>query len=356
MYNIVFNKGIWRNQDYHFHFDIDSEGEHTPIVKGWFVNRSVDEYTVRIIDKSGIVTDVIEYSKFRPKLAELYPNIKNVTSSGFEINTELFLPNNEYSIAIFKGEEELVKVISFVNIVPLLYVHIAKTAGSTVNKVLTEWFGQDSSLVHAESKIHWKDRVKNKNVKFLSGHIPYQVFNKASELNSYKKAITFREPYSHVVSHLSWIRALSLQENKARYKAHPKYIQILSDKLASYDLSCPMRLTEVINSFIPIEYRLLDNTQTRYIRCDIDKVSVDDIDFISAVDSLKCFDFVGLDNDISGFLAQIADEYAFENIEEERRENVLNDKFGMDINRPEIKEALFPLVQYDLKLYDVVTG
>jgi hypothetical protein len=351
---MVLNKGDWRNQDYHFHFDTATEGEQASLVKGWFVNRSVDDYKVRIIDKLGIITDAIEYSKFRPKLAELYPNIVNVTSSGFEINTAFFLSNNEYFIAIFKGDEELVRVLSFVNIVPLLYVHIAKTAGSTVNKVLSEWFGQGNSLIHAESKINWKDRVKQKNVKFLSGHIPYQEFNKTRELNSYKKAITFREPYSHVVSHLSWIRALSLLENKARYKAHPEYIQILSDKLASYDLSCSMQLTEVINSFTSIEYRLLDNTQTRYIRTDISKASVDEVDFINAVDSLKHFDFVGVDNDISGFLAKVAAEYSFESIEEERRENVLNDKFGLDIDKLEIKEALFPLVQYDLKLYDVV--
>ncbi len=356
MHKVILNKSNWHNQDYRFYVDLDSDYVQASIVKGWFVNLSTDEYSVRIVDKSGELVEAIEYSKYRPKLAELFPNITDVISSGFEVNSEAFSSSNEYFIAIFKGDVELVKVLSFVNHAPLLYVHIAKTAGSTVNKVFNEWFGSDNSLVHAESQNNWKDRVKNKTIQFLSGHLPYQEFIKTEDLNSYKKAITFREPYSHVISHLSWIRALSLSENKVSYDAHPEYIQVLSDKLASYDLSSPEQLTELIKSFNLLEHSLLDNTQTRYIRADITKAAVDEVDFISAKDNLKFFDFIGVDNDISGFLARVATEYEVQYIKDDRRENVLDIKFGLDINNSEITAALLPLVQFDLKLYSAVGG
>jgi len=351
MHNIIHNKSAWHNEYYHLHVDVSSGLEFSSIVKGWFVNKSDDDYAIRIIDQTGDFIDAIEYSKVRPKLAELYPDIENVTRSGFEVDTKAFCPDKEYIITIFKGEEELINVLSFVNKSPLLYVHIAKTAGSTVNKVLNEWFGNDRSLIHAESKNNWKELVKQQKIDFLSGHIPYKAFVKASEFQGYKKAITFREPYSHITSHIAWIRALSLEENRKRYEAHPEYIQRLSDKLARYDLSYPIQISELIESFNSLEHRLLDNTQTRYIRTELAKQVVDASDFISAIENLKEFDFVGTDNNISGFLAEIAVDYGFEYKNEDRRENVLNNKFGLDIDNPDIREALFPLIKFDIELY-----
>ncbi|CED70296.1 putative uncharacterized protein [Aliivibrio wodanis] len=356
MYKLILNENNWKNQHYHLHFDLNQDGNNSSKINGWFVNLSSDIYTLRVVDKSGSLVEVIECSKPRPRLADIYPNIKDVVNSGFVVNTDILSLGDEYTIAIFKGNTALFEVLSFVGKTPLLYVHIAKTAGSTVNKVLNEWFGSNNSLIHAESKTNWKDRVRNREIQFLSGHIPYQEFVKTKELNSYKKAITFREPYSHIVSHLSWIRALSLHENKTRYEAHPEYIQVLSDKLANYDLSNPEQLTEVINSFNSLEHRLLDNTQTRYIRSETAKSTVDEADFMSAVNNLNSFDFVGVDNDISGFLAKIATEYDFEYVKEDRRENVLNNKFGIDVNNEEIRESLLSLIKYDIKLYSILIG
>jgi hypothetical protein len=354
MYKFIYNKSTWRNKCYQFHFDVNSEAESTLIVKGWFVNKSTDNYHIRVVDQNGNIIDAIEHSKKRPKLTQLFPDIENVIRSGFEVDTKTFFPNQSYFIAIFKDEDELLKVVTFVNKEPLLYVHIAKTAGSTVNKVLTEYFGKQKSLLHAESIKNWTELVKQQKVNFLSGHIPYKLFIKVSELQCYKKAITFREPFSHVVSHLSWIRALALTENINRYNEHPEYIQKLCDKLESYDLACPEEITDVINSFDHLEHRLLDNTQTRYIRTELAKEAVDAADLADAIENLRHFDFVGTDNDISGFLSDIAIDYGFVYKVEDHRENVLNNKFGLDINNPAIKAALFPLVKYDLELYNTV--
>ena len=57
----------------------------------------------------------------------------------------------------------------------------------------------------------------------------------------------------------------------------------------------------------------------------------------------------------SSALDYIAD-YEVDYEVEDRRENVLNIKFGLDINNHEIKEALLPLVKFDLQLYAKVQG
>jgi hypothetical protein len=356
MHKIIYNKTNWRSEHYHFHLDLGSEITTPLIVKGWFVNKSAINLTIRVVDENHNFLKVVDTLKIRPRLTDMYPEIEGVNKSGFQLNTIDFKTDKDYSIGIYDGEKQVINLASFVNNLPLLYVHIPKTAGSTVNKVLSEWFGDEYSLIHAESKVYWKESVKQNKLGYLSGHIPYIVFSKMKLLSGFKKAITFREPYPHVISHLSWIRALALTENRQRYEAHPEYIQILSDKLASYDLSCPEHLANAINSFNRLEHRLLDNTQTRYIRSELAKVVVDEADLVDAVENLKHFDFVGTDNDISGFLAEISAGYGIEYKIEDRRENVLNNKFGLDINNPDIKEALLPLVKYDLKLYDAVQG
>ena len=351
MHKLIYSKSEWRNKNYRFHLDPVSN---TSIARGWFVDINDSDCIVRVIDQAGNIVEAIEYLKTRPKLVEIYPEINDVSRAGFEIDLKKLAKENDYSIAIFSGNEFIATMLFFVTNPPLLYVHIAKTAGSTVNKVLLEWFGESKSLVHVESQNTRRELVKQKKVDFLSGHIPYKAFMKVSEVQYYTKAITFREPYSHVISHISWIRALSLEENKARYEAHPEYIQRLSDKLASYDLSCPMQISEVIKSFNSLEHRLLDNTQTRYIRTNLAKESVTEVDFLNSIENLKDFDFVGTDNNISGFLEQIANDYGFDYKVEDRRENVLNNKFGLDINNRGIKEALLPLVKFDLNLYSTV--
>jgi hypothetical protein len=354
MYKFIYNKTVWANDCFRFHFDENTGGVSSPIVKGWFFSFSKDVYSIRILDQAGNVFEPIVCSKIRPKLSEIYPSIENVEYSGFEIDTEKFHPDELYTIVIFKGKEQVCRVLSFVKILPLLYVHIAKTAGSTVNKVVSSWFGGDKSIVHAESKDGWEELVEQEEVNYLSGHIPFKAFLRLPQIRCYKKAITFREPYAHVVSHLSWIRALSLVENRARYDQHPEYIQGLSDKLSNCDLSVPSQLTELIKSFNSLEYRLLDNTQTRYIRTDLTKNVVDGIDFSDALENLKDFDFVGFDNNIGGFLGRIASEYGVDYKIDGRRENVLSNKFGLDLNNQAIKEALMPLVKFDLELYEKV--
>ncbi len=351
MFKAVFDKEGWNKKDYHFHLDVNAS---IPNIRGWFVNKSNENYALKLVDQSGNVLDAIEFFKYRPKLVEIYPDIEGIELAGFELNTSKVDPTTAYAISIFKDSSEITQLCFLVKNAPLLYVHIAKTAGSTVNKVLTDLFMDERSVIHAESRNDWEELVANGQVDFLSGHIEYENFNQVPSLQCFKKAITFREPYAHVVSHLCWIRALSLAEKKRSYDAHPEYIQRLSDTLATCDFTCPDQLSEVIANFNDIESRLLDNTQTRYIRKKIGKKGVDYEDVINSIENLKSFEYIGTDNGIRHFLSEILRDYGAESELEDRRENVLSCKFGFDLTDSKIKKALYPLVKYDLELYRIV--
>jgi hypothetical protein len=352
MYKATYNINKWRTSGYHLHLDDVIEGDN---VFGWLVNLTSEKYSLDLINTQGVILDTITFEKSRPRLAEMYPNIENAERCGFEVHTGNLSDDENYYLIISDETGQQTKIATIALNAPLLYVHIAKTAGSTVNKVISKWFDEGSSLIHAESKENWREIVSDKGVKFLSGHIPYVEFKRFEKINSfYKKAITFREPYSHIISHLAWICALSLEENRARYEAHPAYIQKLSDKLHETDLSSPDEIKKLIESLSDDEFRLLDNTQTRYIRSEISKECVDWLDLEAALKNLYDFDFIGIDNNISGFLTKIADSYQLEYQAEDRRENVLNNKFGLDLNNESIKSVLLPLVKYDLELYEKV--
>jgi|GEM_PF-2243619 len=354
MHKIFHIKDNWLTSYYNLHIDKQVPEEN---IYGWVVNLTAETHKVELVDEQGISVNAINFGKARPKLAEMYSNIKNAGNSGFEIDLTKLLSSKKYDLVVNGPEGHRRKVASIILNAPLLYVHIAKTAGSTVNKVVSNWFSPENSLVHAESCANWSERISDGNLKYLSGHIPYTEFIQSDIVQSfYNKAITFREPYSHVISHLAWIRALALDNNKAKYNAHPDYIQKLSDKLARYDLSNPVEISNLIESLNGSEFQLLDNTQTRYIRSDINKVSVEKSDLVSAIANLNNFDFIGTDNNISEFLADIASSYGIEYHAEDRRENVLTNKFGLDINNPDTKDALLPLIKYDLELYKKVTS
>lgn len=345
----IYDTTKWNSDEFHFH--LDEYQVNSSKIKGWVINKSNLPCKLLFIDTSTNEQHAITCDHLRPNLPNLYPNVKNANNCGFEIPIDLDVEKPfKYKLCI-ELNNKLYPVAAIMSYSPLLFVHIAKTAGSTVNNFLTNAFGAESSLVHVESVADWGSKVEALDLNYISGHIPLTQFNKVNLLKHFEKAITFREPYSHVISHLAWVKALALPENRERFLNHPEYIQNLSLKLSHCDFSCANSLSKLINSFEGPEFLLFDNTQTRYIRKNIQKPTVDVEDIVDAIHNLKNFRFVGLDDDIDGFLNQLVDFYGFKVKSENSRDNVLNTKFGLDPSRDDIKKSLYPLIDKDLEIY-----
>jgi hypothetical protein len=239
----------------------------------------------------------------------------------------------------------------------ILYVHIPKTGGSSVNRFISSHFSPDEAITHIEGSPGWHNRISNKKILFISGHIPYPAFkNLLGSLDDYLKVVTLRNPVQHVISHLAWVRHLSDPDGRARFKFdnHPEYIQGMSLKLAKISLGDPMRISRFISGMNALEKQLMDNTQTRYLSKMTLGVSISKSNVDLAKGYLEEFDVIGITERMDDFFKFLSTKAGWEPpaLSSIPKVNILSNKYGMDSNDEKFVTALMPLIRYDMELYD----
>ncbi len=123
----------------------------------------------------------------------------------------------------------------------IVFVHIPKTAGSTVNAVLKRHF--DHGFEHCEGIIERRAQLKRvaEKVDWISGHVPFHLMRGRLQQVTDRPLRFFsimREPVSHVCSHYNWL--LEIHRKGGRfYDNHPPYIQSISKRLRDSDNSDP---------------------------------------------------------------------------------------------------------------------
>lgn len=238
-----------------------------------------------------------------------------------------------------------------------LFVHIAKTAGSSVNRFFQQYFGEEACLVHQESNPVWRQSSVPPEllhgVRFVSGHIPYRALTARLAEFPLHTVTVLRNPRTHVVSHLAWIRHLKDPGHEQRLAAHTPFIQQLAEKLAGLDLSDAEALAALVGGLSPEEHRLLDNPQVRYLTHHYQATEgIQERDVTSALDTLREINTFGFIEDPQGLFASLAkavscDQQAIE----VPHENALKERYGLDPESDSQIQALMPLIQHDLELY-----
>jgi len=240
-----------------------------------------------------------------------------------------------------------------------LFIHIAKAAGSSVNAFFETFFGKDKCATHLESNPGWRDKEKREALvhsnNFLSGHIVYAEFAQKLEIRDYFAFAFLRDPKTHVVSHLAWIRKLAEPSEKLRFLRHPKYIQNLAMKMKNIDFQSPDQARAFVAGLTVEERNLLDNPQVRYLRKGRPGL-VNQNDVASALHTAKDLDFIGFVEEFQSGLVSIARTLGVNHDIAAPVENVLRSKFGMSAENEELLGALNELIQYDLQLYEHAYG
>ena len=237
------------------------------------------------------------------------------------------------------------------------YLHIPKTAGSSMNRFLTSQFDEGDCLTHIESKVSFQDNRDVKNAEeytLLSGHVALpQMQHMLKVLDRRKTIATFRIPLEHVTSHIAWVRKLGDPGEEPRLKMHNEKIQDIAARLVNTDLSSANEVKSLVTWLENNDYYLFHDTQTRYL-CDGPAGLFTPQLFNQALVHLSRIDFVGVVERLDEFIAMLCYRLGWHVHESDSlQENINPNTYGLDIHAPETRDALEPLIQWDQMIYRV---
>jgi hypothetical protein len=260
-------------------------------ITGWAIHRKYEIGEVLLTSKTEVLTTA-KLDIFRPLVSQHFTQFHNSELAGFKLVIPT-LPAGKFFLEIALKSGKTVTVAEFELIKydqpKLLFMHIAKAAGSTVNSFFASHYPNDQYAVHIESNEKWHSSPNDlKKLRFMSGHIHLYALKKKLDLEDYYKVTVIREPYAQLFSHLSWIRRLSDSGEEQRFKQHDSYIQKFSSKLAKVDFTNPKLLKNVMGSLEDLEMRLVDNCQVRYFTWVPPETAVSDAHPLQQLKHLKC--------------------------------------------------------------------
>ena len=224
----------------------------------------------------------------------------------------------------------------------VFYFHVPKTAGSSLTNLLDRHF--ENTCHHIEGS----EGINNKNLSqfdLVSGHLSYSRMQHVLNLNEWTTLATFREPYSHLVSHISWVRKLADEGQEERFNQHPKQFQDLSLKMKSLDFSEVKDIKMLIKHFVDIDYFYFHNTQTLYMD--------NQRRYEVAKNNLNTINLVGVMESMDDFFRKLQQFFNWNESEQyTERLNSNSNKYGFDLTDQRTRNVLYPMVNKDLLLYD----
>ena len=239
----------------------------------------------------------------------------------------------------------------------IFFLHIPKTAGSSLNQMLAENFKKRKTKVHIETdRQNNYNSVNPKKLDFISGHIRlYNVINQFS-LNNFLRITILREPYDQLISHINWVKFIGADPNSTFFKGHSTPLQELSLFTKKYNFEQVKEVEKFVNELPPLGYRLFNNCQTRFLN---NHQSPEVISGESATESIKTlsyFDEVGTVEHIDLFMQKIYQKMDWGKPPKIARTNELNNRYKIPKDSEVLRKVLAPLFKEDQQIYNHVNA
>jgi SAM-dependent methyltransferase len=228
------------------------------------------------------------------------------------------------------------------------FIHIPKTGGLFLRECFKEIMLENKFLPESEH-----DSLSNQSF-FCSEHIPfYEAKLKLDNVENHFLFTFLREPYDHLISHISWLGNLNERPDSEK-DFFDDGVHELSEKIRFTDFENQAEVKVLVNDLPYCGVKFFDNCFTRYLGNDEieERVSFEDVEI--ALANLKNFSFVGsfeqMELSVNKLFTKLG--IALSGIDFSRKINSSNPKkiSNIELHEP-IKKVLFPLVEKDLIIY-----
>lgn len=239
-----------------------------------------------------------------------------------------------------------------------VFIQIPRNAGKSINEIIQNRFDASQCLVNLKKDIFDKideDQLSLiKNYSYISGQVPYSIFNKYLNVGQYNFFAFLRNPIENLVSHLNWVHSFLV--NKEIEKNLPLCIRYLPEKIKKLDISDKKSIFLFLESLTPLEFQFLDNPQTRFLRSNHDQISVNENDVFDAIFNIKNMIGFGFIDRINSDLEFIIDAHF--PMQESlnafllKKENAAIKNINIKHFDEDVLNILNPIIGFDQMLYD----
>ena len=224
----------------------------------------------------------------------------------------------------------------------ICFVHIPKTAGSTVNHLLAKHLPNGQAQAHAliENSEALPKRIKKMD--WLSAHLPYSRFRSAVMAATDRPRHIYsllRTPSAQVMSHYNWLIEI-FHRGSGFYEGHPQHIKKISQAIRNADNSDPRQVIGLLRT----HSGLFLNTQARFVLPNAFKNAEGD-DLIKA---LRRYRGIHVQDQLPALMKQMLEK----DIDAEKRINSAIYHFDTAVfDTPEIREFLSRENALDERVY-----
>ena len=186
----------------------------------------------------------------------------------------------------------------------LLLIHIPKTAGTTVNDLLTKALGEEQVRTHVESTPGYLANAPSPEVRYVSGHLRLPDVLPNLDRPKWFVFAVLRNPVRHLISHLKWVKSLGAPDRGPMRRRHSAIIQEMACRLWEIGLNDIEGVERFINEEFEEARQLFDNCQVRYLITHRNR-TVGYEDAVESVRALNDLDYVGFTESIPDVCAVI---------------------------------------------------